>query len=56
MKWRLLEREFDELKEKPKSQNENGNRKRNQKDLSLFANCPKKIRMRIFNQRPLVFI
>ena len=41
---------FGELQEKVKSQNKTRNRKMNQKDLSLFANSPKKIRMVILNQ------
>ena len=37
-----------ELEKKDKSQNKNKNRKMNQKDLSFFANSPKKTGMMIF--------
>ena len=36
-------KEFGELEEKAKSQNENGDKKINLKDLSFLANSPKKI-------------
>ena len=41
---------FTELEKKDKSQNKNENRKMNQKDLSCFANSPKKIGMMILTQ------
>ena len=41
---------FGELEEKVNSQNRNGHRKMNQKDLSLFVNFPKKIRIMILDQ------
>ena len=46
---------FGELQEKVKSQNKTRNGKMNQKDLSLFANSPKKIRMVILI-KPLIFV
>ena len=42
-------KEFGELEEKSKPQNKKRKRKMNQKDSSLFAKSPEKIRM-IFNQ------
>ena len=51
IEWHLLERKgFGELEEKVNSQNKNGHRKMNQKDLSLFVNFPKKIRIMILDQ------
>ena len=41
---------FGELEEKVNSQNKNGHRKMNQKDLSVFVNFPKKIRIMILDQ------
>ena len=41
---------FGELEGKVKSENKNGNKKMNQKDLSFFAESPKKIRMMLLNQ------
>ena len=50
IEWRFTwKKEFRELEEKIKSQNKIGKRKVNQKDVSIFANTPKKIRITSLN-------